>query len=132
MFLNCHLRRNIEYLFYFLSSKPRPPTTNSAPSDNRIVLSLPETDYVSELPSAKKHRVPILGLYPGMQNQVLIELLDDYNQTLASHTIPIDTKNLPGYMRDCIIVKKKPEKPAFPFILINLHRDFVLHTYGQT
>lgn len=79
----------------------------------------PETDYVSELPSVKKHRVPILGLYPGMENQVLIELLDDYNQTLASHTIPIETKNLPRYMRDCITVKKKAEKPAFPFVLIN-------------
>lgn len=79
----------------------------------------PETDYVSILPSAKKHRVPILGLYPSMENQVLIELLDDYNQTLASHMIPIETKNLPGYMVDCITVKKKAENPAFPLVLIN-------------
>lgn len=79
----------------------------------------PEMDYVSVLPSAKKHRVPILGLYPAMENQVLIELLDDDNQTLASHTIPIETKNLPAYMVDCITVKKKPENPAFPFVLIN-------------
>ncbi len=79
----------------------------------------PEMDYVSILPSAKRHRVPILGLYPSMENQILIELLDDYNQTLASHTIPIETKNLPAYMVDCITVKKKPENPAFPFVLIN-------------
>ena len=48
-----------------------------------------------------------------------MKLLDDYNQTLASHTIPIETKNLPAYMVDCITVKKKPENPAFPFVLIN-------------
>lgn len=78
----------------------------------------PETDYVSVLPARKEHRVPILGLYPGQINQILIELLDD-DKVLASHVVPIETKELPTYMRECIVVKKKTEDPAFPFVLIN-------------
>lgn len=78
-----------------------------------------ETDYVAMLPAGKEHRIPILGLYPGRENEVLIELLDDYNQTLASHKIPIQTKELPTYLRTAIVVKKKAKKPAFPFVLIN-------------
>lgn len=79
----------------------------------------PEMDYVSVLPAKRKHRVPILGLYPGEENTILIELLDDYDETLASHVIPIQTKDLPEYMKDCITVKKKAVDPAFPFVLIN-------------
>ena len=79
----------------------------------------PETDYTAVLPAGKKHRVPILGLYPGQINQVLIELLDDEDKMSASHVIPIVTKDLPEYMRECIVAKKKAENPAFPFVLIN-------------
>lgn len=79
----------------------------------------PETDYVAVLPARKEHRIPILGLYAGTENQVLIELLDDYEQTLASHTIPIQTKEVPTYLQSSITVKKKAKDPAFPFVLIN-------------
>lgn len=78
-----------------------------------------DTDYVSVLPATNKHRVPILGLYPDSENQVLIELLDEYDKPYANHTIPIQTKKLPEYMGECITVKKKAENPAFPMILIN-------------
>lgn len=78
-----------------------------------------ETDYVSLLPATRKHRVPILGLYPDEENQVLIELLDDSDKPYASHVVPIQTKKLPAYMRECITVKKKAQDPAFPMVLIN-------------
>lgn len=78
-----------------------------------------ENDYVNVLPKKKKHRVPILGLYPDQENKVLIELLEDDDNVIASHTIPIQTKALPSYLRQCIHVKKKAEDPAFPMVMIN-------------
>lgn len=78
-----------------------------------------DTDYVAVLPATKKHRVPILGLYADYVNQVVIELLDDCNKTMTSHTISIETKGLPSDLVDCVTVKKKAKDPAFPFIMIN-------------
>ena len=78
-----------------------------------------DVDYVSILPASKIHRVPILALYPDMENKVLIELLDEQDKSFAGHMIPIRTKKIPEYMCDCISVKKKAESPAFPMILIN-------------
>lgn len=77
------------------------------------------TDYVATLPKTKFHRVPILGLYASYKNHVLIELLDDTDEIIATHTIPISTKSLPADLANCITVKKKAKDPAFPFVLIN-------------
>lgn len=78
-----------------------------------------DTDYVVVLPAAKKHRVPIFGLYPNWENKVLIELLDDCQHTILSHTIPVTTKGLPADLQKCISVKKKADNPAIPFVMIN-------------
>lgn len=80
---------------------------------------IPETDYVSILPKKKYHRVPILGLYAGRENKVLIELLDEEDQVLASHQISLETVTLPSDLRDAITVKKVAEDPAYENILIN-------------
>lgn len=78
-----------------------------------------DTDYIVTLPATRKHRVPIFGLYPDCENQVVIELLDDCKHTLLSHTISIRTKGLPADLQKCIQVKKKAEDPAIPFVMIN-------------
>ncbi len=80
---------------------------------------IPETDYVAEIPAAKYHRVPILGLYPDRENVVRLELLDDNGKATAKHTIPIQTKPLPKDLRDLIEVKKVSENPAFKNIMIS-------------
>lgn len=80
---------------------------------------IPETDYVSLLPEKRYHRVPILGLYAGRENQVLIELLDEEDKVFASHEISVKTVKLPSDLRDAVTVKKVAEAPAFDNILIN-------------
>lgn len=78
-----------------------------------------ETDYVSVLPKKRNHRVPILGLYPNRKNQVLIELLDDNDEVLAKHEIPVNTVGLPANLQDAITAKKVAEAPAYDTILIS-------------
>lgn len=80
---------------------------------------VPETDYVAELPRAKYHRIPILGLYPGRRNTVCLELLSPEGKVDARHTIPIETKPLPSDLQNIIEVKKVTENPAFQNILIS-------------
>jgi len=79
---------------------------------------IPETDYSYPLPVTRYHRVPVLGLYAGRKNQVLIELLDEKNNVLDQRVVPVKTKALPPDLRDVIEVKKKPEDPTFKTIMI--------------
>lgn len=80
---------------------------------------IPETDYVAVLPKKRNHRVPVLGLYPDRKNQVLIELLGEDDEVLASHEIPVNTVELPASLQDAITAKKVADAPAFDTILIN-------------
>jgi hypothetical protein len=87
---------------------------------------VPETDFVSVLPKKRYHRVPVLGLYPNRENQVQIELLDEAGQVIKSHTIPVNTPELPATLDGAITKKKAAKDPAFENILINGGMD--IHT----
>ena len=80
---------------------------------------IPETDFVSELPMTKYHRIPILGLYPGRENRVCLELLEDNGEVAAAHVVPVWTMNLPKDLRNVIEVKKVSDQPAFQNILVS-------------
>ena len=54
--------------------------------------NLKETDFVTELPKKKEHRVPILGMYAEKANDIVIEILDDEGNCVKSHTFTIRTK----------------------------------------
>ncbi|MCI5936893.1 MAG: aryl-sulfate sulfotransferase [Eubacterium sp.] len=77
------------------------------------------TDYVQEIPKAKYHRVPILGLYAGRENTVRLELIGEDGKTVAKHTFPITTKKLPKELQNIITVKKMSEDPGIPFVMIS-------------
>ena len=80
---------------------------------------LKETDFVTELPRKKEHRVPILGMYAEKANDIVIEILDDEGNCVKSHTFTIRTKRLPKSLRNVITVKKWTDKPAYSNIMIN-------------
>lgn len=92
-----------------------------APASVRVTTKgdVPETDFVSVLPKKRNHRVPILGLYPDRTTKVLIELLDEQEQVLASHEIPVRSVAVPSNLQGAITVKKLAESPAYDNILIN-------------
>ncbi len=92
-----------------------------APARVRVTTigDIPETDFVSLLPKRRNHRVPVLGLYSDRTNRVRIELMNEEDQVLASHEIPVKTLGLPSDLQDAIRVKKVAEDPAYPFIMIN-------------
>ncbi len=77
-----------------------------------------DTSFISEYPPAKRHRIPILGLYPGRSTNVVIELLDENGQVCDNRRFPLTTEPLPEDLKDIISVKKKNDKAAFKNILI--------------
>ncbi len=77
-----------------------------------------DTDFVAVYPREKRHRVPILGLYPGRKTEVLIELLDENNESCDSRSFPLETEPLPEDLKDIITVKKENPDPAFKNILV--------------
>lgn len=79
---------------------------------------IPETDYSAELPEAKYHRVPIIGLYPGRVNTIYFELLDNEGKTFAERTVTMKVKGLPKSLKNIITVKKMSKKPGLSNILI--------------
>lgn len=89
-------------------------------------------DYCSELPSARLHRVPILGLYAGRENIVQIELLGDNGKVMNKRLFPVVTKNLPSALRDIIEVKKMAKDPAFKNILISGGLDIFTCAFDKT
>ncbi len=92
-----------------------------APAKVRVTTigDIPETDFVSVLPKKRNHRVPVLGLYPDRTNRVRIDIMNEEDQVLASHDIPIKTTGLPSDLKDAIRVKKVAKDPAYPIVMIN-------------
>lgn len=78
----------------------------------------PETDFVFDFPPEKRHRIPIIGLYPGRSTDVVIELLDEHGEPCDSRTFPLTTDPLPDDLQDVITVKKANPNPAFDNILV--------------
>lgn len=79
---------------------------------------MPETDFSAELPEARYHRVPILGLYPGRENKIYFELIDSEGKVFAERTISLRVKGLPKSLKKIITVKKVSKNPGLSNILI--------------
>lgn len=83
-----------------------------------VVGDTEETSFVFEYPAEKRHRIPILGLYPGRSTDVVIELLDENGEACDSRRFPIKTDPLPEDLQGVITAKKINQTPGFENILI--------------
>lgn len=70
------------------------------------------TDFVNEGNELRtRHRVPILGLYAGMDNLVVLERLDENGKQLEEKEFTIVTPALPERLANCVVKKKKAQNP---------------------
>ncbi len=65
-----------------------------------------DCDVCYELPKAKKHRVPILGLYPNYENTILIELFRENHKKIKQKTVRLKTDSLRGKSAKIKITKE--------------------------
>lgn len=78
-----------------------------------------EADYTATVKPLRYHRVPILGLYPDMKNEVYMELLNEHGKVVKNRTVIVRTKELPDKIKDCIFCKQHTKKSAYDMILIS-------------
>ncbi len=64
-----------------------------------------------------KHKVPVLGLYAGKENQVQIELLNKKGNTVKKISLKITTEKLPKELKKAVIIKKHRKKSAYRLIV---------------
>ncbi len=64
------------------------------------------------------HRVPVYGLYAGIENKVLLELIDKDGQVIDRNEIKIKTAPLTDVMEDAVRVEKRSAPSSMKLILV--------------
>lgn len=75
-------------------------------------------DISGEIDPESSHRVPIIGLYPAMENTVVLELLDESGNVTDSQEIKITTDVLPAKLTDAIEPVKTSGESAYELTLV--------------
>ncbi|WP_419508332.1 aryl-sulfate sulfotransferase [Blautia sp.] len=75
-------------------------------------------DITGTTDAAVSHRVPVIGLYPGQENTVVLELLDASGKTTDSKEIKITTDELPESMAQAVTVVKSSGESAIPLTMV--------------
>ena len=76
-------------------------------------------DIEGTIDAATSHRVPVVGLYAGQENTVLLELLDDADKVTDSQEIKITTDELPEKMKDAVTVVESSGESAVPLTIVH-------------
>ncbi len=83
-----------------------------------VVGDTKESSFVFEYPAEKRHRIPILGLYPGRKTEIVIELLDENGESCDCRQFSLNTKPLPDELNKGIRISKGNELRRFSNTLI--------------
>lgn len=78
-----------------------------------VVGDTKEDDVVSTTNFAYYHRVPIFGLYPHRENNVILEVINEKDKVIKTIQLKLTTEELPDHMEDMVEVKKKTQPSAF-------------------
>lgn len=75
-------------------------------------------DISGEVEAAVSHRIPVIGLYPAMENTVVLELLDKSGKVTDSQEITITTDELPDKLDDAVKPVKTSGGSAFELTMV--------------
>lgn len=65
------------------------------------------------------HRVPVIGLYPDMENTVILELLDENGRVLQEQTYPVVTEKLPDKLKSAAKAVTLSDDSAFSLTIVS-------------
>lgn len=93
-----------------------------------------EADITGVTAKGQNHRVPMIGLYPGMENQVTLELLDDEENVLEQTVITVKTDGLPEELRDMVSPVTVSGESAYGMTIVSgqsVHYPFAYDVNGD-
>ena len=67
----------------------------------------------------QRHRIPVFGLYAGRINSVVVELLDENENTVEKTTIDIQTEELPQVLEDVVKVVEHKQPMLYNLTLVS-------------
>ena len=88
-------------------------------------------DISGEVESAASHRIPVIGLYPAMENTVVLELLDKSGKVTDSQEITITTDELPDKLDDAVKPVKTSGESAFELTMVYGQPSHLLMTVWE-
>lgn len=77
-----------------------------------------DTDVSGTIEAATSHRVPVVGLYAGTENTVLLELLDENDKVTDSQELKIETDPLSDYFDNLVEPVKTSDDSAYNLMMI--------------
>ena len=77
-----------------------------------------DTDISGTLEAAVSHRVPVVGLYGGTENTVVLELLDENDNVTDSQELKIQTDPLSDYFDDLVQPVQTSEDSAYDLTMV--------------
>ena len=90
-----------------------------------------DADISSVLDSTADHRIPVIGLYAGTKNKVLLEVLDEKDKVVNKKTVEIQTDDLPESLKNVVTVDQKAEDTAMGLMMISGLRAPYLYAFDR-
>lgn len=78
-----------------------------------------ETDVIGNVDASTLHRVPVIGLYPDKENEVIIELLDNNGNVVDKTKVLIQTDALPSSMDNLVEVENNIEASSYGLLEVS-------------
>ena len=85
----------------------------------RILGKLEGTDFVGETRMTTRHRVPVIGLYKGYTNKLILELIDAEGEVYQRRDLKIYTRDIPLGQQNIVTKVEHSQTSCFPFVLVN-------------
>ncbi|MCD7824447.1 MAG: aryl-sulfate sulfotransferase [Clostridiaceae bacterium] len=85
----------------------------------RVYGDTPDADFTGETEYNTRHRVPVMGLYFGRSNKVLLEMLDRDEMVIRRREIRIYVSEMPVRIENVISSAESKKMPYFSFIMVN-------------
>lgn len=75
-------------------------------------------DITGEVEASVSHRIPLVGLYPSMENTVILELLDGSGNVTKTQELKVQTSGLPEALNDIVKPVKTSGTSAFGLTVV--------------
>lgn len=75
-------------------------------------------DLSGELAAATRHRIPLVGLYPSMDNRVVLEILDEEGKTVREQEVTVTTSGLPEALEGAVKVEEASGASAYGLTMV--------------